>query len=94
MKHQPCLYSGISTTKTVLNCYEENVNMNIEADYISEITAMFATANARMRLYKMQSWLHPSQILYCDSDSVIHVYDETNPEHKYWTNDQPNLPNG
>jgi hypothetical protein len=74
--------------------YEENIDMNIEADYISEITAVFTTANARMRLYKMLSWLHPSQILYCDTDSVIYVYDETNPEHKYRTNDQPNLPNG
>ena len=30
----------------------------------------------------MLDWLHPSQICYCDTDSVIFVYDETNAEHK------------
>jgi hypothetical protein len=39
--------------------YEENIDMNIEAAYISEITAVFTTANARMRLHNMLSWLHP-----------------------------------
>jgi hypothetical protein len=35
-----------------------------------------------MRLYEMLDWLHPSQVLHCDTDSVMFVYDETNPEHK------------
>ena len=30
----------------------------------------------------MLDWLHPSQLCYCDTDSVIFMYDETNPEHK------------
>ena len=30
----------------------------------------------------MLDWLHPSQVCYCDTDSVIFLYDETNPEHK------------
>ncbi len=28
-------------------------------------------------------WLDPSQIAYCDTDSVIFLYDETNPKHKH-----------
>jgi len=56
--------------------------MKIEADYISEVTAVFTTANARMRLCDMLDWLHPSQVLYCDTDSVFFVYDKTNPLHK------------
>ena len=31
--------------------YTEDVGMIIESDYISEITAVFTTANARIRLY-------------------------------------------
>ena len=30
----------------------------------------------------MLDWLHPSQVCYRDTDSVIFIYDETNPEHK------------
>jgi hypothetical protein len=62
--------------------YTDDVETIIENDYISEITAAFTTANARVRLYKMMDWLHPSQVCYCDTDSVIFLYDETNPEHK------------
>ena len=62
--------------------YTEDVDTIIESDYISEITAVFTTANARVRLYKMMDWLHPTQICYCDTDSVIFLYDEENPEHK------------
>ena len=62
--------------------YENDMDIGVEAEYISEITAVFTTANARMRLYEMLDWLHPSQVLYCDTDSVMFVYDETNPEHK------------
>ena len=56
--------------------------MFIESDDIGEITAMFTTANARVRLYQMLDWLHPSQVCYCDTDSVIFIHNETNPEHK------------
>ena len=62
--------------------YTEDVDMIIESDYISEITAVFTTANARVRLYKMMDWLDPSQLAYCDTDSVIFLYDETHPNHK------------
>jgi hypothetical protein len=72
--------------------YTDDIDYDIEADYISEVTAVFTTANARIRLYSMLNWLHPSQIVYCDTDSVIFVYDETNPEHKYPSNDAPDLP--
>jgi hypothetical protein len=62
--------------------HKEKDDMFIESDYISEITAVFTTANARIRLYQMLDWLHPSQVCYHDTDSVIFIYDETNPEHK------------
>ena len=70
--------------------YEEDNDISIEADYISEITAVFTTSNARMRLYDMLDWLHPSQVLYCDTDSVMILYDKTNPNHKYPKNDKSN----
>jgi hypothetical protein len=62
--------------------YEEDGECIIDADYISEITSVFTTANARLRLYDMLAWLHPSQLIYCDTDSVIFLYDENNPLHK------------
>ena len=38
------------------------------------------------------NWLHPSQIIYCDTDSVIFLYDDNNENHKYPTNDDKTLP--
>ena len=73
---------NIINTECVELRYTEDVDTIIESDYIFEITAVFTTANARVRLYKMMDWLHPTQICYCDTDSVIFLYDETNPEHK------------
>ncbi len=37
-------------------------------------------------------WLDPSQVAYCDTDSVIFLYDENNPKHKspYNTEDKEN----
>jgi len=70
--------------------YSEDKDMTLEADYISEATAVFTTANARMRLYDMLDWLDPSQVLYCDTDSVFFIYDETNPNHKKPKNDESN----
>jgi hypothetical protein len=72
--------------------YTEDMDYHIEAEYISEITAVFTTANARVRLMSMLHWLHPSQVLYCDTDSVIFLYDENNPEHKYPSNDAEEKP--
>ena len=70
--------------------YEDNSDITVEPDYISEITAVFTTANARIRLYAMLEWLHPSQLCYCDTDSVMFIYDETNPEHKAPINSETN----
>ena len=73
--------------------YTEDIDYHIEAEYISEITAVFTTANARIRLMSMLHWLHPSQVIYCDTDSVIFLYDETNPEHKMPDNNDKTKPN-
>jgi hypothetical protein len=62
--------------------YDEDEDVRQEAEYISEVTAVFTTANARMRLYDMLDWLDPSQVLYCDTDSVFFIDDETNPNHR------------
>ena len=51
-------------------------NTALEPEFISEFTAVMTTANARMRLYDFISWLHPSQLIYCDTDSCIWLYDE------------------
>jgi hypothetical protein len=59
--------------KTVEVRYQENNETLVEANYISEITAAFTTANARIRLYTMLEWLDPSQVIYCDLDSVVHL---------------------
>ena len=72
--------------------YNEKNDYTIESEYISEITATFATANARIRLMSMLNWLHPSQLIYCDTDSVIFLYDKTDENHKYPTNDDITKP--
>ena len=45
-----------------------------------------------MRLYDLLAWLHLSQICYCDTDSVMFIYNKTNPLHKYPSNDAIDLP--
>ena len=40
----------------------EDIENQMEAEFISEVTAVFTTANARLRLYDLLYWLHPSQI--------------------------------
>ena len=80
----------IINENTVELRYENLTDYNIEAEYISEITGVFTTANARMRLYNMLEWLDPSQICYCDTDSVMFVYDKNNSKHKEPLNDKPN----
>ena len=72
--------------------YSDDIDYDIEAEYISEVTAVFTIANARVRLYSMLDWLHPSQLIYCDTDSAIFVYDKNNPLHKYPNNDAKDLP--
>jgi hypothetical protein len=78
------------------NCVElrfkEDRERAIAPEFISEITAIFTTANARVRLYDMLSWLHPSQIIYADTDSCYFLYDKTNPLHKKPDNNDPTLP--
>jgi len=63
--------------------YKYKEETAIPAEFVSEITAAFTTANARVRLYKMLDWLDDSQVIYCDTDSVIFLYDEDNPKHKH-----------
>ena len=77
----PQTWNLINTGCVELRC-TENFGMTIESDYISGKTAVFTTANARVRLYIMMDWLDPSQSCYCDTDSVILLYGETNPSHK------------
>ena len=72
--------------------YNEINDYTVESEYISEITAAFTTANARIRLMSMLNWLNPSQLIYCDTDSVIFLYDKTDKNHKYPTNDDKTKP--
>ena len=53
---------NIVNTDCVELRYTEDVDMIVESDYISEITTVFTTANARVRLYNLMGWLHPSQL--------------------------------
>ena len=62
--------------------YVEKNNMCIPPEYISEITAVFTTSNARIRLYKMLDLLHYSQLVCSDTDSIIFIYDENDPNHR------------
>ena len=77
------------TDKTIEVRYQENNETLVEASYISEITAAFTTANARIRLYTMLDWLDPSQVIYCDTDSVVFVVNKQNPKHRHPHNEQP-----
>ena len=72
--------------------YKDDREKSISSEFISEITAIFTTANARIRLYDMLSWLHPSQIIYADTDSCYFLYDKTNELHKKPDNNDPTLP--
>ena len=58
------------------------------------MTALFTTANARLRLYNLLSWFHHSQIIYCDTDSVYVLIDPDNPDHKCPEKDKDKLPPG
>jgi len=72
--------------------YNDDINYDIEPEYGSEITAAFTTANARIRLMSMLLWLDKSQIVYCDTDSVIFIYNKDNPKHKCPDNNAKDLP--
>ena len=74
--------------------YTKDRDYDVEMEFISEITAVFTTANARLRLYQMLDWLHPSQVIYCDTDSVIFLHDPDNPEHKSPETPPEQLPKG
>ena len=78
------------------NCVEHHYNEKfediIESTNISEITAIFTAANARIRLYSLLEWLDPSHFIYSDTDSCFILYDINNPKHQYPSNDTPKLP--
>ena len=40
----------------------------------------------------MLDWLHPSRVIYCDTDSVCILYDKTNPLHECPSNMAKDLP--
>jgi hypothetical protein len=61
--------------------YERNKETARPPDYVSPITAAFTTANARVRLAKFMKVVHPSQLLYCDTDSCYFIYDPGNVDH-------------
>ena len=63
--------------------YKYKEDTTFDPEFVSEITAAFKTANARVRLYNMLDWLDESQVIYCDTGSVIFEYDENNPKHKH-----------
>ena len=64
----------------------------MDAKYISEVTAVFTTSNARIRLYNFLSWFHPSQRVYCDTDSVYIFIDYNNKDHRCPVRDNLLLP--
>ena len=61
--------------------YERNCDITDCADYVSPITAVFTTSNARVRLAKFLRVLHPSQLLYADTDSCYFAYNPKNENH-------------
>ena len=61
---------GIINENFVEFIYTSVKGADVDVEYISEITALFITAHARLRLYKLFSWFCPSQLIYCHTDSV------------------------
>ena len=57
-----------------------DVDMILQSEYLSDISAVFIAANDRVRLYKKMEWLDLSPLANCDTDSVIVLYGETNPK--------------
>ena len=45
-----------------------------------------------MRVFDLLSWLHPNQICYSDTDSVMRIYNTTNPLRKHPSNNAVDLP--
>ena len=72
--------------------YKSVEGAEMDAKYISEVTAVFTTANARLRLYNFMSWFHPSQRVYSDTDSVYIFIDYKNKNHKCPVRDKHLLP--
>ena len=72
--------------------FNSDINHDVEPEFGSEITAAFTTANARIRLMSMLLWLDYSQIVYCDTDSVMFICDSKNPKHKSPSNLATDLP--
>ena len=61
--------------------YQRNKDTTDTPDYVSPITTVFTTSNARVRLAKFMKVLHPSQLFYCDIDSWYFVYNPNNLDH-------------
>ena len=74
--------------------YKSVEGTTVDAKYISEVTAVFTTSNARLRLYNLLSWFHPSQVIYVDTDSIYAYIDYDNPNHKCPYRDKDLLPAG
>ena len=72
--------------------YSETDDSDTEATCTSAITAACTTANARMKLYDMLSRLHPYQLCFCDTDSVMFICNKNKPWHKAPSNDATGLP--
>jgi len=69
--HDECLEVHFTRNSAITEC----------PDYVSPITAVFTTANARVRLFRFLNLLHPTQRIYCDTDSSYYLYDPNNPKH-------------
>lgn len=62
--------------------YTERSDYVIDQEFKNEIVAVFTTSNTRLRPYNMLNWLGASQVMYCDTDNAMFLYDEDNPLHK------------
>ena len=51
--------------------YKSVQRADVDVEYIGEITALFTTAHARLGLYKLLSWFHPSQLIHGDTDRAL-----------------------
>ena len=49
-------------------------------DYVSPITAVFTTTNARVRLFRILNLLHHTQRCYCDTGRSYYMYDPNIPK--------------
>ena len=74
-------YQGTDLLSYVEIKTEKKDDFKTPSNYSNSAFASFVTANARVRLYKMLLYLHPSQVIYCDTDSVIYWVDPNDKRH-------------